>query len=139
MSNDRYDLPPIALELEELVGRSGLDALVRISPGVPLYVPHHGTVPTTHRLCSLLGEDRFRALCQAFGGMRLMIPRMAAMRRRARDLAITEARQAGQTTRQTCFDFGITWRTAQRAYARGKAIQSAQRPCLPRQPTLWER
>ncbi|MDR0966677.1 MAG: hypothetical protein LBM75_09305 [Myxococcales bacterium] len=135
---DTKHKPPIAVELESIVGRAGLEAIIRVSRGVPLYVPKCAT--KGHSLESLLDEKCFRALCRAYGGERIMVPMMAAQRRHVRNAAIAAARKAGQSTRQTVREFGVSWRTAQRANARAKeAEQKGTCPTKPRQPTLWER
>jgi|GEM_PF-1688077 len=130
-----YELPPIAQEIEDLIGREGLRALTRSAGGVPLYVPTERL--ERHPLAALIGLDALQSLSSVYGGTKIMLPKLSAERRRERDLEIMRLRLTGQSARQTALKFGLCHRAAQRAFARIRRAESCPDKPKPRQRSLW--
>lgn len=130
-----YELPPIAQEIEDLIGRDGLRALCHSAGGVPLYIPARHL--DRHPLAALIGLDNLRALSESYGGTKVMLPKLTAERRRERDLEIMRLRLTGQSARQTALKFGLCHRAAQRAFARIRRAESCPDKPKPRQRSLW--
>lgn len=131
--------PPIAMDLERLVGRQGLIALSREFGGVRLYIPQSDAHLARHRLAGIVGEDSLRRLSAEFGGCQIMVPLLTAEARWQRDSGIAARRAAGASAREIARETGLCMRSVQRATRRVRLGGTRKsHPAPPsRQRTLW--
>lgn len=131
-----YGLPPIARDIERLIGSEALWALVQMSGGIPLYIPASPDRLEGHRLNQVIGVDALKRLCREYGGTKIMMPMMTAELRWRRDSALMARRESGASAAQTAREFGMCQRAAQRAYARAKKGGGC-RSKPPKQRSFW--
>lgn len=99
----------LTAELRATIGEEATRLLIAHHGGGLLYVPK---TAYGHPLADLLGESAARALCERFGGERLVLPigRQLAIERR--NEAIRAGRQSGMSVPQLARRYGVSIRQA---------------------------
>lgn len=93
--------------LERLIGREALKALIETCGGLEVAIPKRP--PMSGPLCDLPLPAQ-QALCDAFGGTVLYIPKCDGARRAARDAAIRAAYDAGERVQDIARRYRLTER-----------------------------
>ena len=93
-------------ELVDAIGDDGADLLCRAVGGVSTYIPR--TQPEGSPLCGVIGMERMRRLCSAFGGLRVTLPN----RRRSEPSKVRIARllESGKAPGAVALEIGVTER-----------------------------
>jgi hypothetical protein len=107
---DDFALLPQSLQtMAEIVGMSGVLALVRAFGGVRLYVPSR--LPDDHILIELLGRPAAERLAAEYGGQpHFDIPRAEGLLRAVRNRQIQADRAAGLSVRELALKYRLTER-----------------------------
>lgn len=101
LSADQIDtdlLPPMLKRIAEVVG---LDSALIISeryPGVTMYVPYEAR--PDHSLAKKFGLATMQALCAEFGGDKIMVPKLDAVKRVLKHELAKEMRRSGLPARE---------------------------------------
>jgi len=101
-------LPP---QLRMLVRRIGFDdalKLVRARGGRQIWIPK--TASADRVLAQIIGIAALEKLCEAHRGERLELPKSDKILMQARNAAIVERREAGDSYAEIARDFGLTRR-----------------------------
>ncbi|MCX8016638.1 MAG: hypothetical protein N2690_01855 [Rhodocyclaceae bacterium] len=109
--------------LERLIGREALAALIQICGGLAVPIPK--SAPMKGPLCDLPLSAQ-QALCDAFGGTVLYIPKCDGAARAARDAAIRAAYDAGARVQDLARQYRLTERWIYEILGRPQDERQAQ-------------
>lgn len=101
-------LPPVLIEIADVIGLRAALALVEHWGGTRLCVPHQ--LGPDSELAAALGEMAARKLVEVYRGEIVQVPRAAAAMRRALYLEMAREYDSGKTAAQLARKHGVTER-----------------------------
>jgi Mor family transcriptional regulator len=119
---DLVDLPRDARPLAETLGLRSLLALVDAFGGT--YVRVHTSPRPQSELARVLGAEGYGRLQASYGGEEILIPTLAAQKRRARNEQIHRDYAAGATAAELARKYHLHIRTVRSIAAQGKGAHA---------------
>lgn len=99
-------LPPVILDLIDVIGAPATEIIVRERGGVSLCVP--GKTTPEHWLHDAIGKTAFEQLVKTYRGVELWIPRCTRALQAMRDQQILQAAESGTSIVQIALQYGYT-------------------------------
>lgn len=105
---DLDQLPPQTRLIARAIGLSATVKLLAKRGGAPLKVPVDGT--NSQMLCSIIGEEKAVAFCQAFRHRTLSLPKLDKAILQIRNRQIRAEREAGRSLTELAWKYDRTTR-----------------------------
>lgn len=90
-------LPESLQDLADVIGLENTIKLIDRFPGISLYIPHKTT--DSHVLVTVIGEASAEALCDAFGGNEVRLPKLDSAKRQFKYHTLRKMKSAGCSNR----------------------------------------
>lgn len=102
-------LPPLAADIQSIIGMDAMLALVEHYGGCSMYIPYtRGDAGS--RLESIIGREALVKIIREYGGRHIQVPRLNSYFTAKRNAKIVEMRARGATIREIAQEHGITMR-----------------------------